>query len=58
LDEVGLSIFKSLAASKSITETCEDLLQEYEVDPAQLRVDLENLLTELLKAGLLIKAND
>lgn len=58
LDEIGLRIFQSLAASKSIAETCEILLQEYEVDSTQLRSDLDALLTELLKAGLLIKTND
>jgi signal transduction histidine kinase len=58
LDEVGLRIYHSLATEHSIVETCDLLLQEFEVDPAQLRSDLENLLTNLLKAGLLIRAND
>jgi hypothetical protein len=58
LDEVGLRIFQLLGESKSIAETCQMLLEEYEVDPVQLRSDLDSLLTNLLKAGLLVKAND
>jgi hypothetical protein len=55
LDEVGLRIYQSLAESKSIAETCEALLEEFEVEPAQLRSDLETLLADLLKTGLLVK---
>lgn len=58
LDEVGLKIYQSLAASMSIAETCESILHEYDVDPAQLRDDLESLLSEFLKSGLLVKLND
>lgn len=53
LDEVGLRIYQSLSNSHSILETCNILSKEYEVDPVQLRKDLEILINELLKAGLL-----
>jgi hypothetical protein len=57
LDEVGLRIYQLITSSHSISETCDVLLQEFDVQPMQLRGDLEGLLTDLLKAGLLEKSN-
>jgi hypothetical protein len=52
LDEVGTGMWRALAASATLDEACDLLLAEYDVEPRQLREDLEAFVSELAKAGL------
>lgn len=53
LDEVGTRMWSELAATGSVTAAFEVLRSEYDVDPAVLRRDLEELASRLVQAGLL-----
>ncbi len=53
LDEVGTSMWRALTRSDSIQAAYEALLSEYDVDPELLKKDLEDLLEQLVKHGLL-----
>jgi hypothetical protein len=52
LDEVGTCMWRSLTTSPTIQATYEKLLTEYEVEPDQLRRDLNDLLENLVANGL------
>ena len=52
LDDVGTRMWKALAQSASIKEAFDALLSQYEVDPAQLRKDLDDFLEKLLQRGM------
>jgi hypothetical protein len=52
LDEVGTRMWQVLAESPSIQAAYERLLAEFEVEPEQLRQDLEEWITELTRQGL------
>ena len=52
LDEVGTRMWDVLSSSPSVEAAFEQLLSEYDVDPASLRADLETLLTQLVDGGL------
>ncbi len=52
LDEVGTRMWETLVASESIQAAYESLLAEYDVEPDQLRRDLDELLEKLLEHGL------
>jgi hypothetical protein len=54
LDEVGYRMVQLLVSSGSFDTTYKTLLQEYEVDPKKLRSDLEKLLEDLIKNGLVL----
>ena len=58
LDENSYHMYKTLTSSRSVQAAYEALLQEYEIEPGQLRSDLDKFLTHLLENGLLIYAND
>lgn len=53
LDGVGTRMWAALAVSGSIDAACQSLVDEFEVDPAHLRADLEALVGELVDHGLL-----
>lgn len=53
LDEVGTRIWELLRDGRTVGETETALLEQYEVEPAELRRDLERLVRELLEQGLL-----
>ena len=53
LNEVGASAWKHLCATGSVEDAFARLREEYEVDDERLRADLETLVAELLRAGLL-----
>jgi len=52
LDEVGTRMWEVLSSSPSVEAAFEQLLSEYDVDAASLRGDLEKLVDELVKNGL------
>jgi len=53
LDDVGTRMWLALTRSDSIAAALEELEQEFDVEPEQLRRDLDNLLVELIEQGLL-----
>ena len=52
LDEVGARLLKLLKDGKSLRESYQSLLEEYEVAPAQLEQDILELLENLKEQGL------
>ncbi len=58
LDPVGTRIWFCLAKHQSAEAIMPLLLQEFNVDEQQLRLDLEALITQLLAQGLLIAVDD
>ena len=57
LDNVGTQFLSVLNTSDSIETAYEVLRDEYDVDPQSLREDLLELIENLLKQGILIRAN-
>ena len=57
LDEVGARIWMLLKEQKAAGQIVEELLQEYEVDRADLESDVHELLAQLLEAGLIRRVN-
>lgn len=53
LDEVGSRMWAVLTESPSIVLAFEALAAEYEVEPEQLRSDLETYIQKLVELGLL-----
>src|SRR5436309_1366401 len=53
LDTVGTRMWTVLTATPSIQAAYDALLQEYEVDPEQLRRDLDEFMDKLLEQGLI-----
>lgn len=52
LDAIGARIWQLLAEGKTLAETCEIMLEEYEVTPEQLERDVAALTEELARKGL------
>ena len=57
MDENSYSMYKTLTTSSSVQAAYEALSREYEVEPAQLKTDLEQFLAHLLENGLIIYAD-
>jgi len=53
LDRVGTRMWSLLAEEPSVGAAYEALLQEYEIEPARLRDDLDEFLGQLLEQGLI-----
>ncbi len=53
LDEVGTRMWTLLTDATSIQSAYDSLAAEYDVEPAQLRADMEKLIGELVEHGLL-----
>jgi Coenzyme PQQ synthesis protein D (PqqD) len=53
LNPVGTRMWSVLNSASSIQAAYDGLLQEYEVEPKQLRTDLEEFIAELLGQGLI-----
>ena len=53
LDEIGARIWALLNEEKAVGQIVETLLEEYEVDRARLEGDVNELLENLLEAGLI-----
>jgi len=52
LDDVGSRMWTALTHSASIQEAFESLISEYDVEPAQLRHDLDDFLEKLGQRGM------
>lgn len=52
LDKVGARLWELLNEGKSLKDSHQIILNEYEVDPAQLEKDLLRLIEDLLDKGL------
>ncbi len=57
LDEVGTRFWELVGLHGRFDAAVESILEEYEVERAQLEEDLESLVTELIEKGLL-EVND
>lgn len=57
LDEVGARVWMLLKEQKAAGQIVEELLQEYDVERAELEGDVLDLLAQLLEAGLIRRAN-
>jgi len=53
LDEVGTRMWTLLTDATSIQSAYDSLAAEYDVEPTQLRADIEKLIGELVEHGLL-----
>ena len=53
LDEIGTRMWTAMTTADSIQAAYETLKEEYDVDPEQLRADLNAILDTLLEHGLL-----
>jgi hypothetical protein len=53
LNPVGTHMWNVLERASSIQAAYEELLQEYEVEPAQLRADIEAFIRQLLEQELI-----
>jgi len=52
LDEVGTRIWQLLQEQENIQTITATMLNEYDVEEKQLEKDIQNLLTQLNKAGI------
>ena len=52
LDEVGTGMWEALTAHASVDAAFQALLETYDVQPAELRGDLERFVAQLAHAGL------
>jgi hypothetical protein len=57
LDDVGTRFLSVLNASDSVEAAYKVLRDEYEIDANSLRQDLLELVEDLVKQGILIRAN-
>jgi hypothetical protein len=53
LNPVGTRMWSILGSATSIQAAYDELVQEYEVEPAQLRADLEEFIDQLLAQKLI-----
>ena len=54
LNLVGTRMWSVLGSASSIQTAYDELLQEYDVEPAQLRADLEEFIDQLLGQKLIV----
>lgn len=55
LNETGKAIWKHLNGKNSLTQVIDDLLLEYDADPADIENDVTGLINELVKRRMLIE---
>jgi hypothetical protein len=53
LNDVGTRMWEALTSSENLQVAYEKLLMDYEVDPSQLRQDLDDFVAKLVQRGLL-----
>src|SRR5690348_10528253 len=53
LDHIGTRVWELLLSSDSIEQAYDGLLLEFDVDPAQFRTDLTELVDSLVQQGLI-----
>jgi hypothetical protein len=58
LDSVGTSMWEALTKAETVDGAYRQLLNAYEVEPDRLRQDLETLIENLLRSGLLETSGD
>lgn len=58
VNQVGADVFRALASAPSLTELVEDLRGKYDVDSAVLLKDIDGLLAELSRQGLVEMVSD
>lgn len=58
MDENSYYMYKTLTSSASVQAAFDALLQEYEIEPALLKSDLDRFLAHLLENGLIKYADD
>jgi len=58
LDEIGTRIWQLLQEQEDIETITETMLNEYDVEEEKLEKDIQNLLTQLNKAGIVALNND
>ena len=58
LDAVGSRIWELLTAMGSQQRACERLVEEFDADPDRLRVDVDELVSQLVRRGLLAVSED
>ena len=56
LDPVGARIWALMAEGRALSEICETMLEEYEVEREQLEADVLRLAAELSERGLVAPA--
>jgi hypothetical protein len=54
LNPVGTRMWNVLSGASSIQAAYDELIEEYEVEPAQLRADLEEFIDQLLGQKLIV----
>jgi hypothetical protein len=57
LDDIGTRMWEVLTNNQSIEESYQVLLAEYQVEPEQLRQDLQSLIEKLVEHGLVELSN-
>jgi hypothetical protein len=57
LDEVGFRMFTLMTTSSSLQAAYQALLEEYEVEPEQLKLDFDKLAVDLIASGLVTREN-
>jgi hypothetical protein len=58
LDENSYHMYETLLSSSSVEAAYEILVQEYEIEPAKLRADIDKFLVHLLLNGLIAYSDD
>lgn len=53
MEKVTADVWRLLATEPSVSEICDRLLEDYEVDPATCRTDVELLLGMMVQEGLI-----
>ena len=54
LDDVGVRMWQCVNESETIQAAYETLIEEYAVEPSQLKQDMTDLLTQLLENQLIV----
>ena len=53
LDDVGTRMWEALTSSENLQVAYEKLLADYEVNPSQLRQDVDDFVAKMVQRGLL-----
>lgn len=53
MNGIAASVYKEMETGKSLVDVCNNILKEYNVSEEVLVNDVQNLLSELSKAGIL-----
>jgi len=54
LDEIGTRVWQILKEKHSLTELCQKLTKEYEVEPEQCLADITPFIEQLIKDNMLV----